>query len=119
MNRSAMKTDPLADALTDSKVKPVPLNIHVHHPSQQIEIEWDDGVKTATEFAEFRRYCACAWCRQQRVIGQTPAPESAVIREISLVGEVGINIAFTDGHDRGLFPWEYLRSITDGSIRNE
>ena len=39
-----------------------------------------------------------------------------MIREISLVGEVGINIAFTDGHDRGLFPWEYLRSIVEGRV---
>ncbi len=110
----AVKPDPVADA----KTLPQPLNIHVHHPTKRVEIDWDDGLNTSTDFAEFRRYCACAWCRQQRVIGKTPAVESSVIREISLVGEVGINIAFTDGHDRGLFPWEYLRSIVDGSIGN-
>ncbi|MVF14301.1 DUF971 domain-containing protein [Ketobacter sp. MCCC 1A13808] len=97
---------------------PLPLNIHVFHPGKQVEIEWDDGLTTKTDFVEFRRYCACAWCRQQGLIGHDPAPESSVIKAICAVGEVGINIAFTDGHDRGLFPWEYLRTIADGTIAN-
>ena len=31
--------------------------------------------------------------------------------EIELVGSYAINIAFSDGHDRGIYPWAYLREI--------
>lgn len=79
-------------------------------------IDWDDGVQTRTEFAILRRYCACAWCRQAGRIGQEPEADGCGIQDVSVVGEAGLNIRFSDGHDRGLYPWEYLRSVAEGRV---
>ncbi len=93
-----------------------PTNIHVHHPSQRVEIDWDDGSHTSTEFARLRQYCACAWCRAEGRIGDPPPTNGCKIEAIKPVGVVGINIIFADGHDRGLFPWSYLRAIADDQV---
>jgi prepilin-type processing-associated H-X9-DG protein len=29
------------------------------------------------------------------------------------VGSYGVNIAFSDGHDRGIYPWSYLAQLSE------
>jgi DUF971 family protein len=31
-----------------------------------------------------------------------------------LMGSTGIQVVFADGHDRGIYPWEYLYRIGQG-----
>jgi prepilin-type processing-associated H-X9-DG protein len=34
-----------------------------------------------------------------------------LIAEIGAIGDYAINVVFTDGHARGIFPWTYLREL--------
>jgi DUF971 family protein len=34
------------------------------------------------------------------------------ITEIHPVGAYGVQLVFSDGHDRGIYPWTYLRELT-------
>lgn len=38
-----------------------------------------------------------------------PAAKDLSIEDVSAIGRYGINVAFSDGHDRGIYPWIMLR----------
>ena len=40
-----------------------------------------------------------------------PAAFDLTIVAVELVGNYGIHVRFSDGHDRGIFPWAYLAEI--------
>jgi prepilin-type processing-associated H-X9-DG protein len=41
-----------------------------------------------------------------------PPTEGIRIADITPVGDKGLNLAFSDGHARGIYPWPYLHDIT-------
>jgi DUF971 family protein len=56
-----------------------------------------------------RAACRCADCRRGRIDRDgNPDTADATIAEVRLVGDHALNIAFSDGHDRGIYPWSYL-----------
>jgi DUF971 family protein len=62
-----------------------------------------------------RSACRCAWCTKARVEGAFPDGFSGLrIEQIRPVGTYAVNLHFSDGHDRGVFPWSYLRQIAEG-----
>ena len=40
-------------------------------------------------------------------------PDDLRITDVHVVGGYAINLAFSDGHDRGIYPWTYLRLLSD------
>jgi DUF971 family protein len=68
-----------------------------------------------------RAACRCADCRRERIDGDADADAGgATIAEVSLVGDHALNIVFSDGHDRGIYPWSYLRELAgDASSKAE
>jgi DUF971 family protein len=43
--------------------------------------------------------------------------ENVAIIAIEAVGNYAIKIVFDDGHDTGLYSWDYLRKLAAGSVR--
>nr|WP_244575527.1 DUF971 domain-containing protein [Rhizobium sp. 11515TR] len=35
------------------------------------------------------------------------------VADIEPIGSYGVRLVFSDGHDRGIYPWQYLREIAD------
>lgn len=61
-----------------------------------------------------REACRCATCRGDRM-RNTFAPDDQVrLLEARPFGVAGLQLVFSDGHSRGLFPWDYLRSLAAG-----
>ena len=59
-----------------------------------------------------RAACRCADCRRERIDRDAdPDTDDVTIAEVRLVGDHALNIAFSDGHDRGIYPWSYLREL--------
>jgi DUF971 family protein len=46
-----------------------------------------------------------------RLDGADAPGAPAEIREIRAVGNYAVNLAFSDGHDRGIYPWRLLREL--------
>jgi DUF971 family protein len=66
----------------------------------------------AIRAARLRAACRCAGCRRERIDHDAePDSHSATITEVRLVGDHALNIVFSDGHDRGVYPWSYLREL--------
>jgi DUF971 family protein len=70
------------------------------------------GEQVAFEADKLRAACRCAHCRRARIDGVFPAAfERVTIRRFAPMGRYAINIVFSDGHERGIFPWSYLSEL--------
>jgi prepilin-type processing-associated H-X9-DG protein len=76
-----------------------------------LRISWNDGAKAELEANRLRVACRCAWCTRARLDGNFPATFDVVIGGLAQIGGYALNIAFSDGHARGIYPWTYLRHI--------
>lgn len=69
----------------------------------------DDALAVPAE--TLRLSCRCAHCTRARFDGRFPETFPGIaITEIGDLG-YGLNIAFSDGHNRGIYPKSYLLSL--------
>lgn len=79
-------------------------------PDGGLTVDWDD-LHIAFSAALLRARCRCAFCRSAELKGLL----SAVPADIAVVGLAamgyGVQLQFSDGHQRGIYPWAYLREL--------
>jgi DUF971 family protein len=62
--------------------------------------------------ARLRAACRCAQCVRSRADGLFPPSfDGVVIERASPIGSYGVNLGFSDGHARGIYPWAYLSQL--------
>jgi DUF971 family protein len=76
--------------------------------SAELQITWNDGVVTALKYALLRECCRCAHCRADAT---SRSGTSAAVVDVAPFGDYALRLFFDDGHDRGLYPFEYLREL--------
>lgn len=80
----------------------------------RIEIDWADGSQTVFRAVELRRLCPCANCVNEvtgeRMLDPHSVPDAIEQRDVRLVGHYAISVRFSDGHDTGIFPFDFLRA---------
>jgi DUF971 family protein len=89
---------------------PTPTDITVHNQSRVLEVAFSDGAHFRIPFELMRIYSPSA-----EVQGHGPGQEVLQTgkREVDLVGlepigNYAVQPSFSDGHDTGLFSWDYL-----------
>ncbi|MCU1760657.1 DUF971 domain-containing protein [Pseudomonas sp. 14P_8.1_Bac3] len=88
-----------------------PVAISNSRSKQQLRLNWPDGREQLLNHAELRRQCPCSRCRAFRLQGLTPLVDSRVsVVELNAQG-YGLQLIFSDGHERGIYPWAYLSSL--------
>ena len=92
---------------------PTPTDIKLHQASRKLEIAFTDGARFELPFEFLRVYSPSAEVR-----GHGPGQEVLQVgkREVLInaaepVGLYGINFFFSDGHDTGIYSWEYLYDL--------
>lgn len=90
-----------------------PIDIVDHQASGVLELCWQDGSTSRLAHGLLRARCRCAACEQAfRQCGSHPQPQASVrLAAINPVSDKGLNLVFSDGHGRGIFPWAYLRGL--------
>ncbi|BAU74950.1 DUF971 domain-containing protein [Metapseudomonas furukawaii] len=79
--------------------------------ADQLRLEWPDGQVTELSHIRLRAACPCSQCRAARLQGRIDtAPSEVRLRAINPQG-YGVQLVFSDGHDRGIYPWSYLRGL--------
>lgn len=90
-----------------------PVHIVHHQASGRLDIGWSDGLQASITSHALRRACRCAACVKLRRDGLGPAPRAMTrLSGLNPVGEFGLQLCFDDGHDRGIYPWPYLRELS-------
>jgi DUF971 family protein len=92
---------------------PNPTRLVVHQTSRQLEIEFDDGSLFFLPFELLRVYSPSAEVRGhgpgQEVL-QVGKSEVGVLA-LEPVGHYAVQPQFTDGHNTGIYSWDYLYSL--------
>lgn len=93
-----------------------PSDITDHRRSGVLEIAWPDGSVGRLPHSWLRLQCRCGGCEQRRRNGTLPAQDDPALRLVAIepVGDKGLNLVFSDGHDRGIYPWPYLHELSLG-----
>ena len=89
---------------------PLPESMTVHGQSRVLEIGFSDGAQFRIPFELMRVYSPSA-----EVQGHGPGQEvlqtgkrEVTLLELEPVGNYAVKPVFSDGHDSGLFSWDYL-----------
>ena len=98
----------------------VPTEIRMHRKSRVLELIYADG-ESVNLAAEYLRVYSPSAEVQGHGPGQAVlivGKERVNVKEIEPVGHYAIRIRFDDGHDSGLFSWQYLRELADNENEN-
>ncbi|WKB52141.1 DUF971 domain-containing protein [Eleftheria terrae] len=92
------------------KNTPTPTSITVHQASRVLEIGFSDGASFRIPF-ELMRVCSPS----AEVQGHGPGQEvlqtgkrEVLVTALEPIGNYAVRPVFSDGHDSGLFSWDYL-----------
>lgn len=90
-----------------------PTDIRLHQQSRRLELAFDDGASFALSCELLRVYSPSAEVRghsaDQAVL--QVGKEAVNITAIEPVGNYAVKLIFDDGHDTGLYTWDYLYDL--------
>jgi len=92
---------------------PRPTDIRLHQVSRKLEIAFDDGSNFQLPCEFLRVYSPSAEVRGHGA-GQEVlqvGKEDVNIIGIEPVGQYAVKLTFSDGHDTGLYSWDYLHDL--------
>lgn len=92
---------------------PIPTEIKLHQKSRRMEVKFSDGKAFSLPYELLRVYSPSAEVR-----GHGPGQEvlqtgkrNVEIATIEPMGNYAIKPSFSDGHDTGIYSWDYLYSL--------
>ncbi len=94
-------------------VTQAPTELKLHRQSRELEVGFPDGTQFRLPCELLRVYSPSAEVRghgtgeRKLMTGK----KYVNIEQIDLVGNYAIRIVFDDGHDTGIYAWEYLREL--------
>jgi DUF971 family protein len=98
---------------------PAPTALNVRTQSHVLEISFDDGKEFSLPFELLRVYSPSAEVRGHG-IGQEvlqTGKRHVGISAVEPVGNYAVKPVFSDGHDSGIFTWDYLRSLGENQAQ--
>jgi DUF971 family protein len=89
-----------------------PTEIRLDRSRTQLSVVWDNGA-TSTYPASLLREQARDAASVRMAVNDwaVPAAPNLQITAVEPIGNYAVRLAFSDGHDRGIFPWPYLAEI--------
>ena len=99
--------------------KAKPRDIAVDSRTGELVIAWNNGRESRYDLAGLRSACPCAQCRELRdaneggltLLQPEAASATAEVQGISYVGRYGLRIEWADGHDHGIYTFEFFRGL--------
>lgn len=92
----------------------IPHEIRLTEARDALVVRWDDGATSRLSAARLRGSSRAAGALRAALDGAAPAPsDDLLIVDVKPVGTYAVNLFFSDGHDRGIYPWSLLRTLAD------
>ena len=99
---------------------PIPSKIHYHKKARELELTYADGNSHRLAVEYLRVFSPSAEVRghhpSQAVL--QVGKKDVGLKNIEPVGRYAIKLAFDDGHDSGLYSWEYLSELIQNHDAN-
>lgn len=93
----------------------IPLHVELHKKSRKLELAYSDDVKGLLSAEFLRVHSPSAEVRGHHPSEATlqHGKQHVGIHTINAVGNYALQINFDDGHNSGIFSWQYLRELCD------
>jgi len=104
-----------------------PRNIRALSEQGLLSIQWNDASRNDAStdclpFKTVRGHCPCAACVDEitgvRTLDIESLPDDVHPTGLSATGNYAVKFTWSDGHDTGLYTWEYLKELADGRPTN-
>jgi DUF971 family protein len=94
--------------------------VDIQQIGAELAIKWADGSESYIPLEQLRRHCPCAACKGETdVMGNlykgpeiNLRPESFLLTALARVGTYAIQPTWGDGHNSGIYSYEYLRRLS-------
>jgi DUF971 family protein len=87
----------------------------IEESDSEIAIKWSDGSETHYTAPQLRRACPCAGCVDEwtgkKTLKDAAVPDDLTFKHTSIVGRYALNFHFSDGHETGIFSFNFLRGL--------
>jgi DUF971 family protein len=92
---------------------------NVQQIGNELAIQWSDATESYFDLEMLRRACPCAACGgEPDVLGNVSRPnvsynhDSFRLTSFQIVGGYALQLRWADGHDTGLYSFQYLRRLS-------
>ncbi|MEM8959622.1 MAG: P-loop NTPase [Pseudomonadota bacterium] len=131
-NGTAGISTPFAWSLADGTGKPSPVPpapggpvnrlAAIDHGDGGLILRWADGAEQRHTDRDLRLACQCAKCRDEvtgaRLLDPENVPLDLSLTRIWSVGNYALGLAFSDGHDTGIYTFKALRAMTSAELED-
>lgn len=97
---------------------PIPRDLKALRDQRELQVLWPDR-DDRLRFRFLRGECQCAQCVHEwtgtRILDPATIPDDISIERMELVGAYAVRIHWSDGHQSGLYTWERLRKLGEGT----
>lgn len=95
-----------------------PLKIN-RNEDNTLTINWDDDSEDTYDIKYLRDECPCVNCKGETVLFESYIPMKAVFKptgfyeigKIETLGNYALHITWKDGHNSGIYSYEYLKKL--------
>ena len=99
--------------MSSDVTKPVPKRIKAEEG--RVAIVWSDAHESAYEARDLRLACRCAACidewTHESLVNANAIPPRIKPTAIDVVGNYALHFRWSDGHDTGIYTYDYLRDV--------
>ena len=101
-----------------------PTRMHAPHGATELVIEWNDGPRSILPHQLLRGLCPCAVCQgHSGAVKWVTSTEEASrfafeIKDLKIVGNYAISLEWADGHSTGIYPFVYLRKLSEFALKS-
>jgi DUF971 family protein len=99
-----------------------PADIKLQREEHRLTIRWRDGHTSRFDLPELRKACPCAACNAERqrkpattelfpILKKDPGTGPPQAVGAKLVGHYALHLAWSDGHDTGIYDFRFLREL--------
>lgn len=105
-----------------AKRKKKPRSVELLDAEGALGIKWSDGSQSRYDLEALRGSCPCAVCRDARdapasdegelnMLSDEAVSATGEARKFELVGRYGLRIEWADGHDHGIYTFDFFREL--------
>jgi DUF971 family protein len=85
------------------------------YSATEVLIVWSTGERFAVPFKELRYLCPCAHCVDEqtgrRTLERASIPDNVRPAFVQVVGRYALKVQWVDGHQTGLYNFDYLHDL--------
>lgn len=99
----------------------MPVPKEIQSDEKEVRVLWSDGHRSVYTNKRLRAECPCALCKGERgIMGEVymqptraSIPEDIRVVNHTLVGRYAIAFSWSDGHQTGIYPFDYLAGLCE------